>query len=319
MMIRRPPYFSLCCMTIGLVLSACGTKPTSAPTAVETSSGHARGTYKVGQPYQVNGVWYYPAEDFSYDETGIASWYGPNFHEKFTANGEVFDQNAVSAAHKTLPLPSIVQVTNLDNGRTIEVRVNDRGPFVGNRIIDMSRRAAQLLGFEQAGTAKVRVKILVPEAIQAASVAKLGGSDQPPPVETPHAAPRDAVVAQALLPPTRNGVSPAPPPPPLPIRTPPPLPQTAAVEPALPETVSVVPVKPSHIFIQAGAYASIANAVRMKSMLEPLGLAVLAGARVNGLDIYRVRLGPIATVEEADQLLARAVGAGATDAKIVID
>ena len=103
------------------------------------------GAYKIGNPYKINGLWYYPKVDYDYTETGIASWYGPNFHGKTTANGENFDQNLISAAHRTLPLPSLVRVTNLENGRSIRVRVNDRGPFAHGRIIDMSRRGAQLL------------------------------------------------------------------------------------------------------------------------------------------------------------------------------
>ena len=102
--------------------------------------------YKVGNPYQIQGLWYYPAENYEYDKTGIASWYGSPFHGKRTANGETFDMNALTAAHKTLQLPSRVRVVNLRNGRAITVRVNDRGPFVRGRIIDLSRRAAQLRG-----------------------------------------------------------------------------------------------------------------------------------------------------------------------------
>ncbi|MBM3572124.1 MAG: septal ring lytic transglycosylase RlpA family protein, partial [Alphaproteobacteria bacterium] len=126
------------------------------------------GRFKVGDPYQINGVWYYPAEDYGYNETGIASWYGKEFHGKPTANGEVFDMNKISAAHRTLPMPSVVRVTNLDNGRSIVARVNDRGPFAHGRIIDMSRRGSQLLGFEMQGTAKVRVEILADESRQLA-------------------------------------------------------------------------------------------------------------------------------------------------------
>src|SRR4051812_41660007 len=128
-----------------------------------------RGVYKIGDPYQINGIWYYPAEDYRYDETGIASWYGPDFHGKYTANGETYDMNDLTAAHHTLPLPSLVRVTNLDNGRQITVRVNDRGPFARGRILDLSRRSAQLLGFEQTGTAKVRVQILAEESRQIAA------------------------------------------------------------------------------------------------------------------------------------------------------
>ena len=118
--------------------------------------------YKVGNPYKINGKWYYPAIDYDYEEIGIASWYGPGFHGKKTANGEIFNQNKISAAHRTLPMPSIVKVTNLDNGMILErVRINDRGPFAGNRIIDLSKKAAEELGFVNLGTAKVKVEIVV--------------------------------------------------------------------------------------------------------------------------------------------------------------
>ncbi|MBK1638558.1 hypothetical protein CKO24_05760 [Rhodothalassium salexigens DSM 2132] len=118
------------------------------------------GNQKVGRPYQIGGVWYYPRVDPGYDAVGLASWYGPKFHGRSTANGERFDMNKLTAAHRTLPMPSIVLVTNLENGRSVRLRVNDRGPFVDDRIIDVSRRAAQFLGFEQKGTARVRVQVL---------------------------------------------------------------------------------------------------------------------------------------------------------------
>ncbi len=122
-------------------------------------------TYKVGNPYKINGKWYYPAIDYDYDETGYASWYGPGFHGKKTANGEIFDQNKISAAHRTLPLPSIVKVTNLENGKFLEsVRVNDRGPFARDRILDLSKEAAKELGFVNKGVTKVRVEILEDES-----------------------------------------------------------------------------------------------------------------------------------------------------------
>src|SRR4051812_4386212 len=96
--------------------------------AAGSRSQSASGLYKVGNPYQIDGIWYYPAEDYAYDETGIASWYGPDFHGKSTASGERYDMNEVTAAHKTLPMPSMVRVTNLENGRSLVIRVNDRGP-----------------------------------------------------------------------------------------------------------------------------------------------------------------------------------------------
>lgn len=113
---------------------------------------------KVGSPYQVNGIWYIPNSETEYDEIGTASWYGDKFHGKPTANGETFDMNEVSIAHPTLPLPCIVEVVNLENGRSIIARVNDRGPFIDDRLIDISKRGAELLGFKDKGKAKVRVK-----------------------------------------------------------------------------------------------------------------------------------------------------------------
>lgn len=114
------------------------------------------------RPYQIKGVWYTPRHDPDYDEKGIASWYGEQFHNRNTANGEVFDMDLISAAHKTLPLPSIVEVTDLDTGRKLKVRVNDRGPFVSGRIIDLSKGAARKLGIYERGVARVRVRYIGP-------------------------------------------------------------------------------------------------------------------------------------------------------------
>jgi rare lipoprotein A len=116
------------------------------------------GTYRVGQAYMVNGRTYVPAEDRNYQAEGLASWYGPDFHGRQTANGEVFDMNSLSAAHTTLPMPSYVRVTNLDNSKSVIVRINDRGPYHSDRIIDVSVKTAQLLGFYSTGVARVRVE-----------------------------------------------------------------------------------------------------------------------------------------------------------------
>lgn len=113
---------------------------------------------KVGKPYKVAGLWYVPKHQPDYDETGIASWYGPKFHGKSTANGEIYNQSRLTAAHPTLPMPSLVEVTNLANGRSVLVRVNDRGPYKRGRILDLSAKAAQLLGYQGNGTAQVRVR-----------------------------------------------------------------------------------------------------------------------------------------------------------------
>ena len=116
------------------------------------------GNYRVGKPYVIAGRTYVPEANINYRSEGTASWYGDDFHGRLTANGEVFDMHSISAAHPTLPMPSYVRVTNLANHRSIVVRVNDRGPYAGNRVIDVSVKAAQLLGFHQNGLARVRVE-----------------------------------------------------------------------------------------------------------------------------------------------------------------
>ena len=133
------PPLALC---LSLLAAGCGSAPPPAPKPV--AEDHTvtvppnAGVYKVGQPYQIDNVWYYPREQPDYDETGIASWYGPTFYGKRTANGELYDGNQLTAAHRTLPMPVNVRVTNLDNGKSLVVRVNDRGPYARGRIIDLS-------------------------------------------------------------------------------------------------------------------------------------------------------------------------------------
>jgi peptidoglycan lytic transglycosylase len=156
---------------LGVLLSACGFVSTPSFLA-EPRIPHP--TYKVGGPYTVNGTTYYPRVDYAYDRVGVASWYGEQFQGRYTANGEVFDLNGITAAHTTLPLPSIVEVVNLQNNRALRIRVNDRGPFVDGRLIDLSRRAAQLLGFERNGTTPVRVRVLRDESLRAGALAERG-------------------------------------------------------------------------------------------------------------------------------------------------
>lgn len=282
-------------------------------------SASAATNYKVGKPYQVAGVWYYPQEDFAYDETGIASWYGPNFHAKLTANGETFDQNAVTAAHKTLQMPSIARVTNLENGRSIIVRINDRGPFVNGRILDLSRKSAQLLGMEGKGTAKVRVQVLAEESRVLAGKLKPDSTGNEPKVAS--AAPRGSVQAESLPPPpgVKNGdngnvtiASSA-------------QPQqrgltAEAVEREIAaQEVKSVPVRPTSIYVQAGSYGRHDNANRMVARLSRVGKAQLQQVHLQGKTLFRVRLGPVASVEEADRILDSVVAAGAQDARVVVD
>jgi rare lipoprotein A len=132
----------------------------SSPRLVEDGAPVPKGggSYRVGKPYVVAGRTYVPEENINYRSDGTASWYGDDFHGRLTANGEIFDMHSISAAHPTLPLPSYVRVTNLSNRKSIVVRVNDRGPYAGNRVIDVSVKTAQLLGFHDNGLAQVRVE-----------------------------------------------------------------------------------------------------------------------------------------------------------------
>ena len=165
MIVHRSALFLL---LVSALLTSCAVeKPAASPVA----TGGGAGIYKVGLPYKIDGIWYYPGTNYAYDETGVASWYGKEFRGKLTANGEIFDPDSLTAAHPTLPMPSIVQVTNLENGRSLNLRVNDRGPYGSGSIIAVSRGVARVLGFEAQGNAKVRVRILVLESVQAALLA----------------------------------------------------------------------------------------------------------------------------------------------------
>jgi rare lipoprotein A len=132
-----------------------GTSPSPRVVSETERVPRGGGTYKLGRPYQIAGRWYVPAEDPNYDRSGVASWYGTDFHGRKTANGEIYNMNAFTAAHPTLPLPSLVYVTNLANGRTVLVRVNDRGPYAKDRLIDLSRETARALGIERNGVGHV--------------------------------------------------------------------------------------------------------------------------------------------------------------------
>jgi len=359
------------------------------------------GTYKVGNPYSVAGVRYHPREDFSHSETGIASWYGPNFHGKHTANGEVYDQNALTAAHRTLQMPSLVRVTNLENGKSVVVRINDRGPFKRGRVIDVSKKAATLLGFIGNGTARVRVDVLEKESRQIAEAARRGmdtsrmslaelnkiepvtavavaqqqRNDRTPVLVAANNAPQARYTTVATL---RNDAEALP----ESLQTP-----TITVEElaapgaqvskgwgstdtrqAKPETVAppkaatraereqfvqqlaldnnsagntrtatedmasghlkdgrfmpdpVVtqqPVSPTGIFVQAGSFSVQDNAVRLGKKLESLGPVQVDPVAVSGRQFWRVRVGPISSVDRADAVLDEVIRIGGAGAKVI--
>ncbi len=317
------------------VLAGCGTSSHAPPQKAATAGAAQRGYYKIGQPYEVDGVTYTPAEDWNYDETGIASWYGPNFHGKVTANGELYDMNQVTGAHKTLPMPSLVRVTNLDNGRMIIVRLNDRGPYSRGRILDLSRRGAQLLGYEKIGTAKVRVQILAKESQALAQAARQGqltidlagiDPDQapPPPPGTPGYVKPAGQAAQPTPPQQVAQVA-------VPVADEKAEIQQDVGKPAVqgqdiggrflptPQITGTAKVKPSHIYIQAGAFSVQENAERLRKQLSRVAKADISPAIVGGRTFYRVRIGPMMSVDEADQTLSRVVAGGGGDAKIIVD
>ena len=315
---------------LGLLLSACAETTLLVHNVKKIKSVVAKpspviGHYKVGKAYKIKNVWYYPAEDDSYVETGIASWYGPQFHNKKTANGEIFNQFEVSAAHRTLPIPSVVQVTNLTNGRSLVVRVNDRGPFAHGRIIDMSRRGAQLLGFEKAGTARVRVTFMAAESARLKALA-MAGKPSPlsasgsaataPTAPVPQSSPRVAVSAAGLAP---LGGKPVP-------AQPPAAAKQAATQSivemtrnAARQTVFQGDAEKTQIYVQAGAFRNESNALQLVKILAPIGVVNVSPATVGGRTFFRVRLGPIGSVNQGDDVLAKVIEKGYPGARLVVD
>lgn len=259
-------------------------------------SGEERsgGYYKVGNPYKINGKWYYPRVQPDYREEGLSSWYGPTFHGKRTANGETFDRYAMTAAHRTLPMPTLVRVTNLENDRAVTLRVNDRGPFVGDRIIDVSEAAATALGFRTGGLARVRVEVItLEEGEQMPVVAKPAPPPSPGtfvarPVRTTAeekasvtAAPTKEVLAEMLDAP--EGGDPA-------QRGP---------------------------RIQVGSFQDETNARQLAALIMPHGPVTVTPVTVHDRPYWRVRLGPYETRRHALQALEGLRRDGYAQAQII--
>lgn len=253
------------------------------------------GSYKVGSPYQIDGKWYYPKEDYGYSEVGIASWYGSDFHNKKTANGEKYDMNTLTAAHRTLPLPSIVRVTNLENGRSLVLRVNDRGPYAKNRIIDVSKRAAQLLGFQTQGTAKVRVDLLEDESKELK--AALLNEPMPTRYEAETAKTTPVYTQNINIPKKQIEVF-------------------KVNEPKIAYNSNAGEKK---YFVQAGAFSKQDSASNLSRKLTQFGNVKVAQADVGGKRFYRVRLGPYSYAEEAEVTLAKVKNYGIQNASVVHD
>ena len=279
--------------------------PDSIPDMVPRYEPRARN----GNPpfYDVMGKRYFVlSSGVGYVERGVASWYGPGFHKVRTSIGEPYDMYAMTAAHKTLPLPAYVRVTNLQNGLSIVVRVNDRGPFVGNRIIDLSYTAASKLGMLRNGTAMVEVRSLEPVSANTPLVAQ--GT---PPAATPNSAPTAApltatpLTAAAETPPAQAlAASP---------------PAEAVSDPAA-GAVSTVPV-PRALFIQAGAFSDPKNAERLMEKLRGggYGKVFVRDNEIAGRKMYRVRIGPVPSVAEFDRIVAALERVGVNDAHLALD
>lgn len=310
-----------------------------------------RGSYKIGAPYKIDGVTYTPTEEFNHVETGVASWYGPGFHGKSTANGERYDQSERTAAHRTLQMPAIVRVTNLDNGMSTVVRINDRGPFARSRIIDLSRAAAQELDVVRNGTARVRIDQLPAESMAVKDVAIAGGgpAEQNAAVAQVASGSRRAPVAQ---PPVMVAASPPP------VAAPPP-----ATQPVWPTNPRAPANDPAPVYanasytggsyaggngnggatiaalaagagapaaaaatgggggfyVQTGSFATPENAERQRGLVRSYGISEISTASAGGREVYRVRLGPYTTPDAAGIVADRLKRSGYGDARVVSD
>jgi rare lipoprotein A len=291
-----------------------------------------RGMYKIGAPYTIDGITYVPTEEFQHVETGVASWYGPGFHGKYTANGEVYDQSERTAAHRTLQMPSVLRVPNLEN----------RGPFARSRILDVSRAAAEQLGMVGNGTARVRIEQLEMESQAMKQIAlNGGGADEQRSALDQYVAGRrgpPAVVA------TAQATPPPPPPPPTPAVTVyPSNPRSPAVAPmeasggagaaappagmlgnSRPTVASIAssaisPQAMSGFYVQTGAFSTMGNAEKQRTLVTSYGSTEISPASSGGREVYRVRLGPYSTQEAAGMVADRLRRSGYGDARVVAD
>lgn len=263
------------------------------------------GRYHIGEPYQVAGRWFKPKEQPNYDKTGPASWYGEAFNRRMTSNGEWFDMTRLTAAHPTLPLPSYAKVTNVSNGNTIVVRINDRGPFVGPRIIDLSKQSASALGFKRQGTATVRVQYIGPAPLNddgsnlvamnrelengtplRQMIAAASGKRRAEPVQVAEA---DSVEQGAYEADEEQPI--------------------AQMEHSAPSAVNY--------FVQAGTFADPDNAERLRQEFVNIGPVQVAELMGNDGPVYRIRVGPFDNLNDAQVALNQVHGYGLPDAHLL--
>ena len=254
--------------------------------------------YKIGKKYNVGGKYYYPKKDLYYNKTGIASWYGPKFHGKLTANGEIYNQYALTAAHKTLPLPSAVKVTNLKNNKSIVLRINDRGPFVNDRIIDLSSKAADILDLKREGTGLVRVQILREKSLYLEKLAKQGSF------------PEINDLKETELP----NIT---------------IPSKVTVKIKDTKNQKIVTKKINYnlknlnkeykIYIKLASFSSKKNAEIMKKKVSYIDKVKIYKIYKLNKTLYQVKAGPFLSVEKVDQLHSLLLQKGMQGAKIIIE
>ena len=248
------------------------------------------GRYKLGAPYEAGGLWYVPADQPNYEETGVASWYGAGFDGKTTSNGERFDINIPSAAHATLPMPSIVEVTNLENGKKLQVRLNDRGPYKPGRIIDLSPAAARELGFYEKGSAKVHIRYVGVASLDPRDNQPVTArNDRAPPAAQPDEAP--AAKPAAI--------------------------KSAPIEQAAPPSSTPLKALVDGYVVQAGAFSDKARAERVASAISQTGPAEIRPLERNGATLYRVVVGAWRDPKTAQAIRETVASLGYTDAKVV--
>jgi rare lipoprotein A len=313
---RHLAWAAACLVALSLVISGCSSGSRSSdPFAGKGSPYYSKkgplpkggGRRLIGEPYQVAGRWFHPKEQPGYDKTGVASWYGPQFHRRMTSNGEWFDMEGLTAAHPTLPLPSYVKVTNLENGRQIIVRVNDRGPFVGTRVIDMSKHSAEKLDFKRKGMAKVRVQYIGPaplndkgshliamnrELARGTPASRMLAAASGKRMKQP-----EAVIAKREMPIEENYA-----------------PQPEA------ETIIAKqePAGERGYFVQVASFADPYNAERAREELQSSGPVQIQEFESSAGTLYRVRIGPLSDEGQAEYALRQAVDLGHPDARLVV-
>lgn len=282
----------------------------------------AKPVFKVGNPYTIKGISYNPSIIQHYDELGIASWYGSAFHGKLTSNGEIFDKSLVTAASALLPLPSIVEVTNLENGKKILVRVNDRGPYASGRIIDLSEKAAEYLDFKKQGTAKVRVRLIpelskkvaeqmpnyrstlasykhpvannnVTEALAAATPVKVLASDN---IAVTKKVDNNGINIESIS--SNSNIR-----------------QVNLVEPS-----SVKKYVPRGVFVQIGAFERNNTQITKDiDFLSKVGVVTLQNIDIKGKSVLRVRVGPYGSIDDASKVRISLMNKGYKDPRVVIE